>query len=381
MRILQMVLTPRHSGAEVLAAKLAQVHVAGHQVVTGILGINPCEDAFEPVWTALKDNGVWCASPPRPLGRLGRLRLILATLREFRPDVIVAHSVIPAAYARLALKLTRSASPVVTVLHAATNDDYAGALLRLSERLLQSGTAAVVTVTETAANNYRLRCGPPRRLVTIPNGTALDQFAFDQNARRQVRADFGVGVNVSVVLQVGRLTAVKNQVATVLAVNEMIHAGRPVELWLAGLTEDASYGDALRELVKQHGLQKKVRILGSRSDIPALLSAADVYAMPSMREAHSLAMIEALASGAPIVASNIPVFEFASRFPGVVTVDPASHRSYAMAIAKLLSERHARHRRDLTAYSISHVAEQYAGLFRDVTSAAPLHAENPEQAI
>jgi glycosyltransferase involved in cell wall biosynthesis len=381
MRILQMVLTPRHSGAEMLAATLAQVHAAGNEIVTGILGINPCEDAFEPVWAALKDNGVWCASPPRLLGRVGRLRLILSTLREFRPDVIVAHSVIPAAYARLALKMTSSASPVVTVLHAATNDDYAGTLLRLSERMLQSGAAVVVTVTEAAANNYRLRCGSPRRLVTIPNGTALDQFAFDQNVRRKVRADFGIDDNVSVVLQVGRLTAVKNQAATVLAVNEMIRAGEPVELWLAGLTEDIVYRDALGELVKQHGLQKNVRILGSRSDIPALLSAADVYAMPSVREAHSVAMIEALASGVPIVASDISVFEFASRFPGVVTADPASHRSYATAITRMVSEGHVRHQRDLTKYSISHVAERYAGLFRDVTSAALLRAGGGERMI
>lgn len=381
MRILQMVLTPRHSGAEILAATLAQVHAEGHQVVTGILGINPCEDAFEPVWTALKNNGVWCTSPPRLLGRLGRLRLILATLRDFKPDVIVAHSVIPAAYARLALKLTGSAAPVVTVLHAATNDDYAGRLLRLSERMLQSGTAAVVTVTEAAANNYRLRCGTPRRLLTIPNGTEVDQFVFDQAARRRVRADFGVADNVPVVLQVGRLTAVKNQAASILAIHEMIRVGRPAELWLAGLTEDMAYGDALHALIKQHGLQKKVRILGGRSDIPALLAAADVYVMPSAREAHSIAMIEALASGVPIVAANLPVFDFASRFAGVVTVDPANHRSYATAIEKVLSEGPARHQRDVTAYSIAHVAERYTGLFRDVTSAAPLHPQGKGRMI
>ncbi|MFP3534130.1 glycosyltransferase, partial [Burkholderia sp. SIMBA_042] len=90
--------------------------------------------------------------------------------------------------------------------------------------------------------------------------------------------------------------------------------GHSVELWLAGLTEDPSYGDALQRLVEQHGLSGKVRFLGSRPDIPALLSAADVYVMPSQREAHSVAMIEALANGVPIVASTIPVFEFAGSF-------------------------------------------------------------------
>ena len=357
-----------------LAATLAEVHTTARFGMVGVVGINPREDAFKPVWSKLQESGVWCASPARLLGRVGRLRFIRSTLSDFRPDVIVAHSVIPAAYARLALKLTLSTVPVVTVLHSATNDDYAGGLLRLTERVLKRNAAAVVTVTETAANNYRLRCGSPRRLVTIPNGTDLARFSFDENARCQLRAEFGVGENVSVVLQVGRLSPAKNQSATVQALKDMIRAGHSVELWLAGLTEDPSYGDALQRLVEQHGLSGKVRFLGSRPDIPALLSAADVYVMPSQREAHSVAMIEALANGVPIVASTIPVFEFAGSFPGVVTVNPANHQDYAASITKALSAPNVRYQRDLTSYSIAHVAERYAALFRDVTSSMRLGA-------
>ncbi|ABE36949.1 glycosyltransferase family 4 protein [Paraburkholderia xenovorans] len=357
-----------------LAATLAEVHTTAKVGVAGVIGINPCEVAFRPVWTKLQETGVWCASPARLLGRVERLRFIRASLRDFRPDVIVAHSVIPAAYARVATKLTVAAIPVVTVMHAATNDDYAGGLLRLSERILKRDAAAVVTVTDTAAHNYRLRCGMPRRLLTIPNGTELERFAFDENARRRLRAEFEVDDSVSVVLQVGRLSPAKNQAASVLALKDMLHAGQSAELWLAGLTEDASYGDMLKRLVAQHRLSGNVRFLGSRPDVAALLGAADVYVMPSEREAHSVAMIEALASGVPIVASTIRVFEFATRFSGVATVDPASHRDYAAAITEVLAQGRIRHRRDLSAYSIAHVAERYAALFGDVTLRSRLDA-------
>lgn len=368
MRIMHVVLTPRHSGAEMLAATLAEVHTTAKVGVAGVIGINPCEAPFQPVWSKLEEMGVWCAAPARLLGRLGRLRFIRAALRDFHPDVIVAHSVIPAAYARLATKLRASAIPVVTVMHAATNDDYAGRLLRLSERILKRDAAAVVTVTETAAHNYRLRCGVPRRLLTIPNGTQLDRFAFDGDTRRHSRAEFKVDDSVSVLLQVGRLSPVKNQAASVLALKDMLHAGRCAELWLAGLTEDPSYGDMLKRLVEEHGLAGKVRFLGSRPDVAALLCAADVYVMPSAREAHSVAMIEALASGVPIVASTIPVFEFATRFSGVATVDPASHRDYAASITKLVTQARIRHQRDLSGYSIVDVAQRYAALFGEVMS-------------
>jgi glycosyltransferase involved in cell wall biosynthesis len=88
--------------------------------------------------------------------------------------------------------------------------------------------------------------------------------------------------------------------------------------------------------------------------------------MPSAREAHSVAMIEALASGVPIVASTIPVFEFATRFSGVVAVDPASPQDYAASITERLTQAHTRHPRDLSAYSIVHVAQRYATLFSEV---------------
>jgi glycosyltransferase involved in cell wall biosynthesis len=381
MRILHVVLTPRHSGAEMLAATLAEAHASGGLGVTGIVGINPCEDAFHPVWRALQEKGVWCVSPPRPLGRLRRIKFIRSALLGFRPDVVVAHSVIPAAYARLALKLAAASCAVVTVLHAATNDDYAGTLLRISERFLQSLSAAVVTVTEAAARNYRLRCGSPRRLVTIPNGTDLCRFAFDGSARRKLRAEFAVPDHVSVALQVGRLAPVKNQAASVLALKEVVRGGQLVELWFAGLTQDVSYERDLRRLVIEHGLQEKVRFLGSRTDVAALLSASDIFLMPSEREAHSLAMIEALANGVPIVASTIPVFEFAARFSGVVTVDPTTYREYAKVIKDAASRSHVRYERDLSIYSIAHVANRYAALFRDVTSVTSFEYESRKRTI
>ena len=380
MRILHVVLTPRHSGAEVLAAALAQAHAASRFGATGVLGVNPCEERFEPVWADLKEQGVWCEAPARKLGRLGRVRYILSALRAFQPDVVVAHSVIPAAYARLATRLT-AAVPVVTVLHAATNDDYAGTLLRWSERVLGPLAAAVVTVTETAASNYRVRCGQPRRLMTIPNGTDLDRYAFDAKARSRLRSELGVSDNTQVVLQVGRLTPVKNQAASVLALKEAVRAGRPMELWLAGLTEDAAYEAQVRQLVADHELQGRVLFLGSRTDVASLLSAADVYVMPSEREAHSVAMIEALASGVPIVASAIPVFEFARRFEGFSMIDPDNHAAFAQAIDRASATGYARYERDLFSYSMTHVANRYAALFREVTSPTLIDAHARERVM
>lgn len=366
MRILHVVLTPRHSGAEMLAATLAVAHLDGDSVKTGILGLNPVDERFATLWRSLAGKGVWCASPERPPGRLARISWIISALREFKPDVVVAHSVIPAAYARIAMKFAISRAATVTVLHAATNDDYAGRRLRFSERWLRRFTAAVVTVTGAAAENYRRRCGSPKRLLTIPNGIDIPRFRFDAQLRHRCRAELGVADGTRVVLQVGRIAPVKNQAASVSAIARLVRAGNDVELWLAGLTEDAAYEQSLRQSAAAIGVRSAVRFLGSRTDIVSLLSAADVYVMPSQREAHSVAMIEALASGVPVVASAIPEFQFARAFAGVVTIDPSDQPYYAEAVACAAAESPIRHVRDLASFSIASVAARYASLFRAV---------------
>jgi glycosyltransferase involved in cell wall biosynthesis len=84
-----------------------------------------------------------------------------------------------------------------------------------------------------------------------------------------------------------------------------------------GLTEDADYEAKLRKLIADSGLSAQVELLGSRTDVPELLAASDLYLMPSTREVHSVAMIEALASGTPVIASDIATFRYAESLPGV----------------------------------------------------------------
>jgi glycosyltransferase involved in cell wall biosynthesis len=364
MRILHVILTPRHSGAEVLACSLAEVHAASGSM-TGIVALNPCEAALAPTWASLSQLGVWCVSPTRRSGRLQRMRFIQRAYREFSPDIVVAHSVIPAAYARVGARLFAPSVPIVSVLHSATNDDYSSLPLRFSEWVLRFAAAAVVTVTDTARKNYEARFGNGRRVETIPNGTQIESFRFNQAARRNLRAAFGVNEQTTVLLQVGRIAPVKGQMSSVLALKRLVDTGHDVVLWLAGLTEDEGY---LRDVVGRIAalnLERHVFWLGSRADVPALLCAADIYLMPSMREAHSVAMIEALASGVPVVASKIEVFATVARFDGVARVEPNDSAAYADAVAQFIVQKQ-RHVRDLCEFSVERVAERYFNLFLQI---------------
>lgn len=364
MRILHIVLTPRHSGAEVLACGLAEAH-AGTGAVTGIAALNPCDKAFEHVLRPLSGQGVWVSNPERPTGRIERLRLIRRAYREFAPDIVVAHSVIPAAYARVAAKLSSVSVPVVSVLHSATNDDYSSGALRAAEYLLRFAASAVVTVTDIARDNYRKRFGNVRRLETIPNGTQIDRFSFDLAERNRLRQTLGASENQVVLLQVGRIVPVKGQMSSVLALKRLIDAGHNVMLWFAGLTESEQYRQEVIRKIAELNLERQVVWLGSRSDVSSLLSAADVYLMPSLREAHSVAMIEALASSVPVVASDIDVFAKLNGFEGVVCTSVQDDARYADAIEEFIEPRQ-RYQRNLSAFSVQRVAERYLNLFAQI---------------
>lgn len=364
MRILHIVLTPRHSGAEVLACSLADAH-AGHGAVTGIAALNPSDPDFEKIVDPLVQRGVWYKSPSHVTGRLDRLRLINRAYREFQPDIVVAHSVIPAAYARAVARLSGASIPVVSVLHSATNDDYSNAALRTSEYLLRFAAAAVVTVTDTARDNYRKRFGSVGRLETIPNGTQIDRFRFDPAERYRLRQALQAGEKQIVLLQVGRVARVKGQVSSVLALKRLVDAGHDVVLWFAGLTETEEYRKEVLDKIAELNLERHVLWLGSRSDVPSLLSAADVYLMPSLREAHSVAMIEALASSVPVVASDIDAFAKLNGFEGIRCVPVSDSARYAAAIESFITYQ-ARFKRDLSAFSVKRVAEQYFDLFKQI---------------
>jgi glycosyltransferase involved in cell wall biosynthesis len=104
-----------------------------------------------------------------------------------------------------------------------------------------------------------------------------------------------------------------------------------------------------------------VRILGSRKDVPELLAAADLYLMPSTIEAHSVALIEAMASGVPMVVSDIPSSAYAASFPGLTLVGVNDAAGLAKAAHDFLTVG-KRYDRALDAYDIAETERRYRDL-------------------
>lgn len=137
----------------------------------------------------------------------------------------------------------------------------------------------------------------PEKIRVCPPGVAPVR---SRESRAAAREKLGVGADDLVVLFVGRLVENKNQEALIETTRRLLDRGRPATLLLAG---DGPDRDRLRSKTAHLGLEARVRILGLYDDLPRLFAAADVFVSASRTEGVSLAVIEAMSAGTPIIAT------------------------------------------------------------------------------
>ena len=168
------------------------------------------------------------------------------------------------------------------------------------------------------------RAGPVR---VIPLGIDVDRFVpLGAAQRAEVRSAIGVGEDETMVLYVGRVERIKGAHFLLEAVGRL---SEPVHVVVCGAANDEAY---LAELVAMDG---RSSFLGRRSDVPALMAAADLVAMPSnWLETQGLVLGEAMACGTPVVASDVGGLSATLRgFPDQL-VPPADPGRLAAAIER-----------------------------------------------
>lgn len=361
--ILHVVLRPRFSGVETLVMALLPLHVAsGHRAA--FCALLPTEEEFAPELDRLRESGCEIFVPDKELNNLDRLLHASRTIREFKPDLIIAHTVIPAAYVRAAAIMTgwrvfpRKDRHLAIALQSATNKDYSDLVLRLPEKVLTYFMDKIITVNDEAKASYKELVREHPNMVLIRNGINLERYSEPAKRRESIRTKLGLQ-GKKLVLQVGRLSPVKQQHLSFEALQPLLRQNSDLLLWLPGLVEDEAYVEKLRQDIESSDVASQVVLLGSRSDIPELLAAADVYLMPSTNEAHSLAMIEALASGVATVASNISTFEYIRDFPGVTLTGVDDAEAMRKATEHYLVESR-RYERNLVEFDINTTEKRYA---------------------
>jgi sugar transferase (PEP-CTERM/EpsH1 system associated) len=181
--------------------------------------------------------------------------------------------------------------------HGRTFDDKP-ARFRL-QRLLSSGADAIFTVSEQLKRDLCVHVGlAPRKVEVLYNGVDLSRFGSTR--REAARVALGLAKDTIVVGSVGRLVSVKNYALLIRALRDPGLA--KVSTILIGEGPERA---ALEQQIQSDGLSDRVRLLGHRDDVHTLLSALDVFVLPSLSEGMSNTLLEAMACGVPPVASRV----------------------------------------------------------------------------
>ena len=171
----------------------------------------------------------------------------------------------------------------------------------LHNLLINSGMAstliAVSEQTRQLAMNEGVRSD---RITVIPNGvTPLDISSIN---RMECRAQLGIAESDIFLLSMGRLTYQKGHEYLVQAMSQVVKHFPNAK---AGICGEGPLRPQLESQIRELGLSDHVKLLGARLDVSPILASADIFVLPSRWEGLSRALMEAMAAGLPIVATQV----------------------------------------------------------------------------
>lgn len=229
---------------------------------------------------------------------------LAALFRRWRPHVVHSHMI----HANLLARVARALAPVPVLISTAHSTLEVGRSFRTerSTHLAYRLTDFLADMTtQVAKEGYErfLRGGAarPDKLVYLPNAVDTHRFAPRPEVRQPKRQELGLGEEF-IWLAVGRLEEAKDY-PTLLRAFALVRERHPqARLLVVGA---GSLEEQVKRLASELGLGESVRFLGLRTDIPELMNAADAYVMSSAWEGMPMVLLEAHASGLPIVATDV----------------------------------------------------------------------------
>jgi L-malate glycosyltransferase len=246
---------------------------------------------------------------PRALAEMSLAALqVRRAARRRRADLVHANSI----RAGIVLGLARP-SRTASVVHV-RDCLPPGPLSSASMRLIAATATTVVANSHYTAGSVR-RAAPGAHVEVVHNAVDLERWDPARIDRDRARERLGVAGGRELLLGVvAQLSPWKGQSLAIEALRLLREDGIDARLLLIGSAkfvaratrfDNEAYVAGLRAQVAQAGLQERVSWLGEREDVPELVRALDVLLLPSVEEPFGRALIEAMALGVPVIATDV----------------------------------------------------------------------------
>jgi glycosyltransferase involved in cell wall biosynthesis len=204
-------------------------------------------------------------------------------------------------HANLLARIVRFLAPIPVLICSARSIDEGGRFREVLYRLTDPLCDLTTQVSQAGLERYvRMGAVPRHKIRYIPNGVDTERFKPNLEDRLKFRKE--LGVDGFVWLAVGRFDPPKDYPSMLQAFARVVHKHSNTILLIAG---DGPLRKTMENLARELGIEKRTKFLGIRRDIPQLMNAADAYVMSSSREGMPNVLLEASATGLPIVATDV----------------------------------------------------------------------------
>ncbi|MFV9631150.1 MAG: glycosyltransferase family 4 protein [Methanosarcinales archaeon] len=222
---------------------------------------------------------------------------VFLVLRKVNPDMIHVQSIEMCIPAFIAKKLMRKPY----VVWGQGSDVYLpGKFIKSISKLVLKSANKVIALTDDMKKEMQKICS--RDVSVIPNG--IDLSSFEDLSRKEARSRLQIKDDEKVILFVGTLRPVKGIRYLIEAMRLIKDKNESTKLFLVGDGEEREY---LKNLVKGLILEECVRFIGKvpNEKVPECMVASDVFVLPSLSEGFPVVILEAMASGLPIIATKV----------------------------------------------------------------------------
>jgi glycosyltransferase involved in cell wall biosynthesis len=258
---------------------------------------------------------------------------LMSIVKQKGIGIVHTHDATPWLYGAL-LKIIRPGIKLVHTEHS--NIPGASKRLKLLEYLLSRVSNVVVADSQAVANflTDKVKIGRGN-LKIVYNGIDVNKFVKERK-----NPEPGLMSEDNNVIRIGitaRLVPVKDHATLLRAFKLVVNEIRNAELWVIG---DGELAEELKKLTRDLEIEKQVKYLGKRDDVHELLSSLEIFVLSSKSEGLSLAILEAMASALPVVATAVggnP--EIIVQEETGLLVPPGNPEKMAQAILQLLNDK------------------------------------------
>ena len=265
---------------------------------------------FNVIVCCLNDKGIFAQEVEKEgieviaLGKKGKfdatvLFKLIRVIKKYKIDIVHTHLWTSDFWGRIAAKLA-GVPVIISTVHNV--DVWKPKVFLLIDRILSYFTDKIIAVSNTVKyfyiNNAKI---PKNKIETIYNGIDVDKFNIKVN-RNIKRRELGLNADTKVLAVIGRLVEQKGHIYFLECFRKLLGKYSDIQGLIVG---DGPLRGELEERSKMLGLNGRVIFTGIRNDIPEILKIIDVLVVPSLYEGLPTIILEAMAAGVPVVATNV----------------------------------------------------------------------------